>query len=737
MYLKSIELSGFKSFAKKSTLTFSSSIAGIVGPNGSGKSNTAEAFRFVLGEQSMKAMRGKRGPDLIWAGNERQAQANRARVALTFDNKQNLFDIDFEEIVVERIVHRDGANEYTINGSKVRLKDVAELLSKANIGASGHHIISQGEADRILGASAKERREMIEEALGLKTFHYKKEESEKKLTATHENMKEAQLTRRELAPQLAHLERQVKKLERARALKQELVERYMQYLGSQRLFVRMREQELDAQEAGARASVASLTESLRTCTQNTEAESASTHALAALDEQAQVLAKQKGELVHTRGRLEGQVALMLEQAGRDAGHDAQSAQSRVVPYVEVRKLLQEVEDRVHEAHTRNDTSFLHEVVSRVQAFMSRFTDEENPATQPNESELLARLQQERAEVDEALAALESEEVALATKRSDVLASMAEQRERERETQERHYALKDELRSAERLVADVARECEALARTKNELVRLEHRAQDRGVSYINEKHTLEHTQDELADIARDIERIEARLEEAGGVDESIITEHAEVKERMAFIEREVADLEHSKQSLLEILENLDSELSTRFTEGLGKINTEFQAFFSMLFDGGEAKLDVVQKQKRTEAEDEGEYPPAGGEESPPAGGKEGIEVRVQLPRKKVATLDVLSGGERALASIALIFAMSQVNPPPFIILDETDAALDEANSRRYADMVRELSKRSQLILITHNRQTMEAAGELYGVTMGSDGISKLLSVQFDEAVSVAK
>ena len=111
--------------------------------------------------------------------------------------------------------------------------------------------------------------------------------------------------------------------------------------------------------------------------------------------------------------------------------------------------------------------------------------------------------------------------------------------------------------------------------------------------------------------------------------------------------------------------------------------------------------------------------------------------VKLPNKRVKGLEMLSGGERALTSIALIFAMSQVNPPPFIILDETDAALDEANSRRYGDMIEELAKKSQLILITHNRETMSRASILYGVTMGSDGISKLLSVKFDEAVAVAK
>ena len=151
----------------------------------------------------------------------------------------------------------------------------------------------------------------------------------------------------------------------------------------------------------------------------------------------------------------------------------------------------------------------------------------------------------------------------------------------------------------------------------------------------------------------------------------------------------------------------------------------------MFGGGNASLSIIQSKKRHLADlemfSEGEE-----EEI-----EEGIDISVSLPRKKIKGLMMLSGGERALTSIALLFAMSQVTPPPFIILDETDAALDEANSRKYGDMVENLSKHSQLILITHNRETMSRAGILYGVTMGSGGVSKLLSVAFDEAVVVAK
>ena len=217
------------------------------------------------------------------------------------------------------------------------------------------------------------------------------------------------------------------------------------------------------------------------------------------------------------------------------------------------------------------------------------------------------------------------------------------------------------------------------------------------------------------------------------------EYKEVEERDAFLARELVDLENSKQSLNNLIADLDARIDVEFKEGILKINAQFQNYFSLMFGGGSAALNVIREKRRKKKSDtdlaaafsEGE------ETFEEEDGEEGIEISVNLPRKKVKGLMMLSGGERALTSIALLFAISQVNPPPFIILDETDAALDEANSRKYGDMISNLSQYSQLILITHNRETMSRAGVLYGVTMGSDGASKLLSIQFEEAVQVAK
>jgi len=259
----------------------------------------------------------------------------------------------------------------------------------------------------------------------------------------------------------------------------------------------------------------------------------------------------------------------------------------------------------------------------------------------------------------------------------------------------------------------------------------------GISYEPRGSISEDEHSGQEDRARQLERIKIRLEEAGGAGEEIRHEHKEVSERETFLARELDDLAKSAESLGALIQDLDTELAKHFTEGLSKVNESFNEYFALMFGGGNARLTLeepeVEELDESEELEESSDPFSANATK----GKAGIEISVNLPRKKVRSLMQLSGGERALTSIALIFAMSQVNPPPFLILDETDASLDEANSRRYGDMIGNLAKKSQLIVITHNRETMSRAGILYGVTMGGDGVSKLLSVKFDEAVAVAK
>ena len=211
MYLKGIELQGFKSFADKIDLEFGQGITTIVGPNGSGKSNISDAIRWVLGEQSAKSLRGGKMEDVIFAGTQRRAPLGYAQVSIILDNKDKTFKIDYDKIKVTRRVHRSGESNYLINDKECRLKDIHELFMDTGIGREGYSVIGQGKIDQILSSKAEERRNIFEEASGITKYKYRKAESEKKLLQTEDNLIRIRDLLSELEAQVGPLETQSKK----------------------------------------------------------------------------------------------------------------------------------------------------------------------------------------------------------------------------------------------------------------------------------------------------------------------------------------------------------------------------------------------------------------------------------------------------------------------------------------------------------------------------------------------
>ncbi|MFT5849242.1 MAG: chromosome segregation ATPase [Patiriisocius sp.] len=757
MYLKHLTISGFKSFAKKGELEFSAPITSIVGPNGSGKSNVAESFRFVLGEQSVKGMRAKKGADLIFNGSDSTSRGNRASVSITLDNTKRVFPMDFDEIILERTVHRDGQNEYHINSSKVRLKDVQELLSAANIGPTGHHIISQGEADRILSASPKERREMIEDALGLKVFQYKKVDAEKKLKKTRENIERVQSLRREVAPHLKFLERQVKKIERAVLLREELTRVYSEYLKREDTYIAHHSDRLRGEREEPAKKLEELKEQLveakKVLADSEDDEKG--NGVVELEEKISAVRTQRQALLRQSGQLEGQVSFLkrrIEQA-----HDKSTQKSEApIPMSEMKKILQVVESSVEKAVKSDDVSALQRALSDVMHTLKKFVQGASGVvvvnTDTEEKELVA-IEKELHSSEKEITAVEKEEAKLTEQYDELKRSIESESQESREAEREVFRVVGEQRDCENTIARIDGELGVLERDRNEFKRELQEAvsligsgASRYFSFeivldgkvVSNKVIAEESRELQRERRRSLEKMKIRLEELGGANSDIEKEYKEVKERDDFLVHEVADLEASVEKLEKLITELALQLNEQFVAGIDKIGAEFNRFFALMFGGGEAKLlRVKPKVRKKKSDDDLEEDAVAEEEDEDEVVEEGVDLDVKLPNKRVRGLDMLSGGERALTSIALIFAMSQINPPLFIILDETDAALDEANSRRYGDMIQALAEKSQLILITHNRETMSRAGILYGVTMGGDGVSKLLSVKFDEAVAVAK
>ena len=208
MYLKSIEVHGFKSFANKIVLEFHDGITGIVGPNGSGKSNVADAVRWVLGEQSAKQLRGAKMEDVIFSGTQARKPLGYAYVALTLDNSDHKLPIEYDEVTIARRVYRSGESEYLINGTSCRLKDVNELFMDTGVGKEGYSIIGQGQIDKILSGKPEDRRELFDEAAGIVKFKRRKYSAEKNLEEEKLNLSRITDIIKEIEKQLAPLEKQ-------------------------------------------------------------------------------------------------------------------------------------------------------------------------------------------------------------------------------------------------------------------------------------------------------------------------------------------------------------------------------------------------------------------------------------------------------------------------------------------------------------------------------------------------
>lgn len=725
MLLKRLEVSGFKSFAKKTSFDFDTPVVAIVGPNGSGKSNVAESIRFVLGEQSMKSLRSKRGEDLIWNGSNAVPRAGRASASIVFDNASRFLNIDFDEVSVERTVHRDGINEYRLNGSVVRLKDIHELMAGANIGQSGHHIISQGEADKILSASVRDRREMLEDALGLKVYQYKKDESVRKLEKTDENLRQVEALRREIAPHLRFLKKQVEKLEKAEEMRSAAVERYKVYFKREDDYLTRAAQRIGTERAQREAELSDITARVQDAKRVLASASEDTRAtrIIELSRELDAVRGKRAEATRKASRLQGEIQALQRITERAS-----------VNATEVTHLADEgarATESLRSGTLEGALDFFATFIGRLRALTQSVSSSDSDIVELK-AQLQAALQEE-----EHLAGLESQHAAgLDAIRAELESARAEEREKERAL----FELTTLEREARHQIGQLSGERERLRLEEEEFKReLAEAAPLLGreiLSYATAHVPNELPREEQEREKRDLEKIKIRLEETGLVgSDDVLKEYKEAAERDAFLEKETGDLTAAAAQLRQLIVELDTELSKRFDEGLAAINTEFTKFFGLLFDGGMASLVRMKEEVRTRPELEGDA------EQPLDEAErqviDGIDIALTIPRKRIKSLVMLSGGERALTSIALIFAMSSVNPPPFVVLDETDAALDEANSKRYADMVKALSEKSQLVVITHNRETMSRAGILYGVTMGGDGVSKVLSVKLEEAVQVAK
>jgi chromosome segregation protein len=736
MYLQRLEIQGFKSFANKTTILFSETgeggrrgLTAIVGPNGSGKSNIADAVRWVMGEQSLKQLRGKKSEDVIFSGSDKRTRLGMAEVSLFLKNERTSGGRDSEdlidallaspEIVLTRRLYRDGTSEYLINNSRARLADMNLLLAKANIGERGFTIIGQGMIDQFLFLSPEERKEAIDEAAGIRHLQIKKNEADRKLEATRENLHEAELLLAEIEPRLRSLSRQVKRLNEREALEGELRSLQARHYGALH-------RKLAAEAANLKRSVAQSEKS-------TEEQDAKLRAI-----QGKLNALEKAE-TSSASLLEFQKQLESLHAERQRARDrafeirvsaertknAQLPMAAVIAGIEtIQAEEQALLSKIRSASSLEDLETVKAAAQNLDARIAEFLGRVRGETKNKENE------KNLAEIEAGLNGLNAKIEAVQQK-------IAAASKEEREQKTAFFALQREYQgffeAVTRLRAELGEKRIGLAKTEQRLedleaeIRAEMQMEDVAAALNG---ASAEPQEDASETWNHIQRLKQQLASIGGIDPEVMKEHGETSTRYQALKTQFDDLIAAEGKLIELGKELDEAIAKSFHETFAKISVEFEKFFRTLFGGGNAKLIYIESETKMPEPAEGENP----EDLKPIITRPGVEIQAQPPGKRVKSMSILSGGERALTAIALVSAIIAVNPSPFVVLDEVDAALDEANSIRFADIVFELTGKTQFIVITHNRYTMERAGLIYGVTMGDDAVSKILSIKLDEAVA---
>lgn len=824
MYLKSLTVKGFKSFANKTILSFEPGTTVIVGPNGSGKSNLVDAFLWVLGEQNPRSLRSSKMEDVIFSGSFGKKPLGVAEVSLCFDNSHHIFPIEYADVTITRRIFRSGESEYSLNGSSCRLIDVQELLLNTGTGREMYSVVGQGRLEAILSSRPEERRYLIEEAAGLAKYKRRKEKALRKLSSCERNLTRGKdilfEVRRQLRPlyeqaRLAQKHRDL--VEKIKGLEIELtlrelkdLEKRWQEFEKQKKTVDVRANDVAEKTKKGQNEIAKLEAKLEESRKRRDALKEQRYALATGHERLKglisVLQEKESSIQFEVGRLEqaeedalkeherqekfpgtigfvkdfisvpdkykvavesllkddllSLVAKDLEtarQAVKKANEDKESWSSFLIsgskkakPGVqspknakpildlieakdEIRSTLSYILRNVFVVETPNEAfklaadekwqdalfvTLAGDVVSSFRVSRTRAGKvlSESPAKKEDKERLT--LYQQRLEgvtvLSELLLRLSNSFEKLEAKVHQSIE--IEHIDQEGVTEDLTFK-RAEIAELEKELSQFERESHAediyKAQLEPEITALKDRLkQDFRISQKEAEKKYLSSQPKEA-VLRNLSDLRREIEILGPINPIAVEEYKEVEERKEHLESQINDLKKSQRMLDKVIKMMDDKMAEKFTEVFDRTNQAFQEFFAYLFPEGQAKLLLTNPDDILNT---------------------GIEIEAQPQGKRLKKLSLLSGGESAMTAIALIFALFKTNPAPFYILDEVDVALDDVNLQRFVSLLERFRDSTQFLVVTHQRRTMEMADILYGVTMQSDGVSKLISQRLKEASS---
>ena len=729
MQLKHIKLSGFKSFVDPTKISFPTNMVGVVGPNGCGKSNVIDAIRWVLGELSAKNLRGESMVDVIFNGSEKRKASGQCSIELLFDNSSAKIGGEyatFNEVSIKRVMTRDAQSDYFINNTKCRRKDVQDIFLGTGLGPSSYAIIEQGMVSKLVSAKPDELRTHIEEAAGVSKYRERRRETESRIKRTKENLSRVKDIRDEISRLIKRLENQAKAAEKYKTLKKEKSQIEIDIAILFSLEAKNNRDDLQKK-------LDSLNRDLQI--KNTESETIQSQIDQYRTENESVLseyenaqknfysigaeiAKREANLQNI-SKTENETKFKLEKANQNLENAKASEKNfdELSPSEKAMHILDEIIFILTKHHFRS----LIEKTTQLKQLLAEILNIASAQSKSLTEEYLSRKNDLIEQIDDAeklKGSIEEEMKAFVSQSSDAETILIALRQKQSKFNE-------DLRELENKKSIVDLDSRALAE-KVTNIRLDLKTYEINLENSNQKikkagikieniDFKDYEGQSISDLEDKLTDVDSKIIRLGAINLAAPDEIEEESKRKEELDKQYDDLIEALEKLTGAIKKIDNETKTIFKDSFDAVNTKLKEVFPKLFGGGIAELTLTDDDPL----------------------HAGVILMARPPGKKNSSISQLSGGEKALTALALVFAIFDLNPAPFCLLDEVDAPLDDLNTLRFINMVEEMSKSVQFIFITHNKVSMERSDFLMGVTMQEAGVSRMVSVDVNQALELAE
>jgi len=764
LYLKNITLRGFKSFKDKSQLFFEPGISVIVGPNGSGKSNIADAISWVLGEQSPKTLRGNLMADVIFRS--KKEEMGIAEVSLLFDNSNKLFNTEFRDVKFTRRVFSKGGSEYFINSSPCRLIDIQELTADSGIGRGLHIIVNQGQINEVALLKPVERKAIIDEVLGISKHKNRRDKALSKLQKVKDDIDRIDDLMEEIKRTMNPLEVESRK-----------ARKYSEIFNS------LKNEEISL-------FIASLNNLNSEWDIESDSYIKSKNELEGIKKEALNLEKEKNNLADVVRKEQGKYKIWRDKIGwfNTEINNLKNIINLIGSKRNIFRTLLNMfgmeidnysEDRNQQPDVLNNdrdeslmalakiiSGELNEIVNLLSKFMDSFRKKINDtAVSEYAGSEIKPIIDKIEKLDERIkkqfkdAGLKNEKKEMTGDKKNALDAYDGIKRLKnlkelcmvnlRKSEKLYLVLKNYLLVSENINKKIYPEFEknnSLILERSEKIstleeeiskfnirqsRLENALYKAELKKEQIKERVKAVTENIIDNynmsidyalksyapSKDIKQSEIKVRKLRneiknyvGVNPNAAVEYEKIKKRFDFLATQKSDLVESKKNLEELIKDINKRMSDYFYKKFDEIKKCFKDYFKILFPLGDGEMQLERTNNNLNGSDD----------------EVGVDLKAGIGNNKFVNLSLLSGGEKSLVSVAFLFSIYSINPSPFYVFDEVDASLDDVNIGRFLTLMKKFSEKQQIILITHQKRTMEIADTIYGVTMQPEGVSKIIS-----------